>query len=153
MVGFEWCNLGLNQLMEDIMPLWFIVALAAVPYLAFGFFFGIFREWAGQAITSKCYNLDLQGFAANVMFPLSMIARNEKDPDERPFLLDGTGGGFLYWNTVAIVWPILIVHMIISVIVHTVLALIQGSAYVLASPSRFCKTGETRIRQRFDIKK
>ena len=142
-------KLGLNHLMEDVMPLWLIIVLAAVPYLALGFFLGIFREWAAQALNSRRNDFDRQMVAATTMFPFSMATRGDRLPD-RPQMLDATGGGFAYWIVVAFLWPVI---MLMIIYTWLVFGAIEGVKWVLFAPSRLCQSCETAIRRRFRIEK
>jgi len=77
-----------------------------VIYLAIGFCFGIFREWAWQGRSVR-EDHPWRYRAASFCFPISSTA-----PGTELTFVKNMGGGILYWILIAFVWPFCLIWTI-----------------------------------------
>lgn len=92
------------------------ITAAVIGYLVFGFCLGIAREWA-YGSQERQLGGKMREFWAFVFFPTNILVST------KPALIRSTGGGFLYWNSIALIWPCTVIY---SIAVWLFFALIFG---------------------------
>lgn len=123
---------------------WFLI----VSYLSFGFMFGIFREWSYQWVhfgpEAEYEHSDFRWWCAFFCFPFIHTGFFYVVDGERTDagMLRPSGGGFLYWTLIAILWPIPVVWSVIwsnifvlsIFLFHVICVVVQGVKFILSLP-------------------
>ena len=138
------------------MSAW-LIALAVVAYLVFGFCLGIAREWAAQAVPYE-KGAELQWLAAFFFFPIFSLVDNSPDDKNYQELFDGafilkiTKGGFGYWDIIALVWPITMVWSLIGIAIALICMACHLFVSLLGLPGKLCRQCEVGIKRACGIK-
>lgn len=138
------------------MAAWHIT-LIVVAYLAIGFALGIAREWAAASIANFGIR-SVRDLAARFFFPISMLEQHglwflppESNTKSDQPLLSGSGGGFQYWNVMAIIWPMSMLWSLFFGLCVLIIVICSLGWQMLGIPGRLCKSCETAIRRRCGI--
>lgn len=113
----------------DWTPALFIFGIPA--YLAFGFCYGIFREWSYQPIDSGSTGYSLFRVVCGI-FNFPLLAFLNKDAEDVWWALIYEANGIDYWLINAFAWPLFIVVSFVQLVVTTTLTLLVLLIILLA---------------------